>query len=191
MISYLSWKIKFIWEKETIIDVNWVGYKLWVSQDLINDLKIWEENDFWVHTSVRENEISLFWFQEKDQLDFFEILIWVNWVGPKTALEILSLSLDRLKNAISSWDTATLKQVKWIGQKAAERIIVELKNKIWNIEVSELKNQNLWSKNEILEDAIMALESLWFKKWEIVKKIRNAPDFDKVEDLVTWFLSWE
>jgi len=189
MISYLSGQIKFLWEKEAIINVNWVWYKLWITSDFSSSLKIWEEKEIWIHTAVRETEIALFWFSEKNELDFFEILIKVNWVGPKTALEILSLSIEKLKMAISSWDIPVLKQIKWIGQKAAERIIVELKNKIWTIEVGELKNKNSWSQNEILEDAIMALESLWFKKWEIVKKIRNAPELEKSEDLVTWFLS--
>ena len=191
MISYLSGQIKFLWEKEVILNVNWVGYKLWIISDFSSTLKIWENKDLWVYTAVRETEIALFWFLEKDELDFFEILIWVNWVWPKTALEILSLWINKLKTAISNWDIPTLKQIKWIGQKAAERMIVELKNKIWNIEISELKNKNFWAENEILEEAIMALESLWFKKSEIVKKIRNAPKMEKSEDLVTWFLSWE
>ena len=189
MISYLSWKVKFVWEKFTILNVNWVGYKIWTTADLISTLKIDEEKEFWTFTNVKEAELSLFWFTEKDQLDFFEILIWVNWVWPKTALEILALPIDTLKTAIVAWETATLKQVKWIGQKAAERLIVELKNKIWDFEITALSNSNSWTSAEIFEEAILALETLGFKKSEIVKKIRNAPEQETSEDLVTWFLT--
>ena len=133
MIWYINWIVQLIWEKYSIINVNWVWYKLWLSNEVISNLIENKEKEFWVHTIVKENEISLYWFLDNKTQEFFQILIWVNWVGPKTALEILNLPLEILKSAIVSWDTQCLKQVKWIWQKAAERIIVELKNKIWHI----------------------------------------------------------
>lgn len=189
MIWYLNWNVKYIWEKYIILNVNWVWYKLWLWTESISNIIEKKEKDFWIHTIVKENEISLYWFLEKESLDFFEILIWVNWVGPKTALEILNLPLDILKSAIVNWDAESLKQVKWIGQKAAERIIVDLKSKISHIVT--MNTGSIWSKddNTILSEAILALESLWFNRNEIVKKIRNTGKMENAEEMVRWFLS--
>ncbi len=183
--------MKYIWEKYIILNVNWVWYKLWLWTENISNIVEKKEKDFWVHTVVKENEISLYWFLEKEALDFFEILIWVNWVGPKTALEILNLPLDVLKSAIVNWDTESLKQVKWIWQKAAERIILDLKSKINHIVTMD--TGSTWNKedNDILTEAILALESLWFDRNTIVKKIRNAGKMENAEEMVKWFLSEE
>lgn len=188
MIWYLKWELKYISEKYIILNVNWTWYKIWLSTDVITNIKENQDLEFWIFTNVKENEISLYWFLTKDELDFFELLLEVNWVWPKTALEILNLSVDVLKTAISTSDIDTLKKVKWIWQKAAERIVIELKNKIWNIEIKQIKNK--WSKweNEILTETIVTLEWLWFNKSEIIKKIRNAPKLDSTEEMIKWYL---
>lgn len=190
MIWYLSWKTQFIWEKYIILNVSWVWYKVCLSSKVIFEIKESDNTSLWIYTVVKENEISLYWFIEKEAHDFFEILIWVNWIWPKTALEILNLPLDDIRSAIISWDTEVLKQVKWIWQKAAERIVVELKNKIWtmiDLKISTWKSSN---ENDIMSESILALESLWYSRNEIIKKIRNAPKFKNAEDLVKWYLSW-
>lgn len=188
MIWYLNWKLRYVWEKYIILNVNGVWYKVWTSTDTITKIKENTDLEFWVFTNVKENEISLYGFLTKDELDFFELLLEVNWVWPKTALEILNLPIDILKSAIATHDIETLKQVKWIWQKAAERIVIELKNKIWHIEIKQI--QNKWSRweNEILTETIMALEWLWFNKWEIIKKIRNAPKLETTEEMIKWYL---
>ena len=189
MINFLNWKIIFLWEKNFVIDVNWVGYWVFAWNNTISKLDLGKNFQIWVYTNVRENEISLFWFLEKEELDFFEVLIWVNWVWAKTALEILNLSVDWIKSAILSWDVPFLKQVKWIWQKAAERIILELKNKLWDFDLQNLKSNKNREENEILSDAISWLENLWYKKSEITKVLRNCEKFDGVEDLIKYFLS--
>ena len=188
MINFLDSKIIFLWEKNFVINVNWVWYWVFSWNNTISKIELNKNSQIWTHTNVRENEISLFWFLGKEELDFFEVLIWVNWVWPKTALEILNLSVDWIKTAILSNDIWFLKQVKWIWQKAAERIILELKNKIWNFDIKILKTNKNREENEILEDAISWLENLWYKKSEITKVLRNCEKFDWVEDLVKYFL---
>lgn len=189
MINFLEWKIIFLWEKKFTINVNWVWYWVFAWNNTISKIKLNKNSQIWIHTNVRENEISLFWFFEKEELDFFEVLIWVNWVWAKTALEILNLSVDNIKSAIINSDVAVLKQVKWIWQKAAERIILELKNKISDIDIKTLKSNKNQEENEILSDAISWLENLWYKKSEITKVLRNCKKFDWVEDLIKYFLS--
>ena len=151
-------------------------------------LKENQEANFWIHTVVKENEISLYWFLEKEIHDFFEILIGVNWVWPKTALEILNLPVDVIQWSILTWDVEVLKQVKWIWQKAAERIVVELKNKIWTLITVKVSSSDGQAQNDIISEAILALESLWFTRNEIIKKIRNASAYDSAEELVKWYL---
>jgi len=188
MINFLEWKIIFLWEKNFIINVNWVWYWVLAWNNTISKIKQDENKKIWIYTNVRETEISLFWFLEKQELDFFEILIWVNWVWAKTALEILNLSVDWIKSAILAWDVPFLKQVKWIWQKAAERIILELKNKLWDFDLKNLKWSKNIEENQILSDAISWLENLWYKKNEITKVLRNCKKFDWVEDLIKYFL---
>lgn len=188
MIWFLKWKTRYVWEKYLILLVSWVWYKIWVSSDTITQIKEDVDLELWIYTNVKENEISLYWFTSKDELDFFELLIDVNWVWPKTALEILNLSIDVLKTAISMQDIEVLKRVKGIGQKAAERIIIELKNKIWHIEISQMQNKSSKWENEMLSESIITLEGLWFNKWEIIKKIRNAPKLDSTEEMIKWYL---
>ena len=189
MINFLEWKIIFLWEKKFTINVNWVWYWVFAWNNTISKIELNKNSQIWIYTNVRENEISLFWFLEKEELDFFEVLIWVNWVWAKTALEILNLSVDKIKSAIINSDVAVLKQVKWIWQKAAERIILELKNKISDIDIKSLKSNKNQEENEILSDAISWLENLWYKKSEITKVLRNCKNFDWVEDLIKYFLS--
>ena len=188
MINFLDWKIIFLWEKNFLINVNWVWYWVFAWNNTISKIELEKKYQIWTYTNVRENEISLFWFLEKEELDFFEVLIWVNWVWAKTALEILNLSVDWIKSAILAWDVPFLKQVKWIWQKAAERIILELKNKLWDFDLKNLKSNKNKEENEILWDAISWLENLWYKKSEITKVLRNCEKFDWVEDLIKYFL---
>ena len=188
MINFLEWKIIFLWEKNFIINVNWVWYWVLAWNNTISKIKQDENKKIWIYTNVRKTEISLFWFLEKQELDFFEILIWVNWVWAKTALEILNLSVDWIKSAILAWDVPFLKQIKWIWQKAAERIILELKNKLWDFDLKNLKWSKNIEENQILSDAISWLENLWYKKNEITKVLRNCKKFDWVEDLIKYFL---
>ena len=187
MISHLSWKVLAQDLKYVVIDVNWVWYKVGLNTNLISSTSVWEDVSYWIFTNVKENELSLYWFQTKDELDFFEILIWVNWIWPKTALEILTLPLDTLKQACSTWDIEVFKQVKWIWQKAAERIVVELKSKIGNINISSL-NISQDKQNVVYTETIIALEGLWFTRWEIMQKLQAAPNAQTAEEMVTWYL---
>jgi len=154
MISQLTGKISYEGENYIIIDVAGVGYKVFVSNDTLLRLK--EETILWTYQVVRENALDLFGFITKEDLDFFELLISISGIGPKTALGILNVATtETLISAISTEDTSYLTKVSGIGAKNAQKIVMELKNKI-----QKVSQTPTGIKEEI--DVIEALKSLGY-----------------------------
>lgn len=170
MIGQLTGKISFIEARFVILDVNGVGYKVFVSGETLNKLKIAEEKiSFWTHLVVREDVLDLYGFLSKEELEFFELLISISGVGPKGALSILSLAPpETLKKAISSGNTSYLTQVSGIGRKIAEKIVLELRDKISHLASSD---SNLDQEAE----TIMALEALGYSSKEAREALRKIP----------------
>lgn len=143
MISRLTGTIAHIDPKYLIIDVGAegqsVGYKVFTTADLSSKLPAaaFEKNGtpapvtLWTYLAVREDALNLYGFISHAELAFFELLITVSGIGPKTALGILNVaSVHTLTNAIESGDTSLLTKVSGIGKKNAEKIVLELKEKI-------------------------------------------------------------
>jgi len=169
MISQLTGKISFQDENFVILNVSGVGYKLFVSVETLESLKNQKnEITFWTHLAVRETALDLYGFLEKSEMNFFALLITISGIGPKTALGILNVAtVDTLISAISSEDTSYLTKVSGIGQKNAQKIILELKNKISKIE-SGIPN-NLQEEM----DAIDALQALGYSTKEATKALQQ------------------
>ena len=170
MIGQLTGKITHNDSRSIILDVNGFGYKLFVSVDTISKVKI-DKNQltFWTHLVVREDVLDLYGFLTKNELDFFELLISISGVGPRGALSILSLAPpDTLKRAISSGNTSYLTQVSGIGRKIAEKIVLELRDKIG---VIESEGGNLDQEAE----TVLALESLGYSNKEAREALRKIP----------------
>ena len=172
MIGSLKGWVILKTDKFLIIETGGVGYKVSVSPDLIAKSKIDTETHLWVHTHVREDAIDLYGFQSREELDFFEMLINVSGIGPKGALSILGIaSIDTLRHAISSGDTGYLTKISGIGRKTAEKIVLELRDKMG--EVSE--DSSLQSELDVLE----ALRTLGYSNNEArdaLKKIAPGTD---------------
>lgn len=135
MISLLTGKILESGNRYVVIDVNNIGYKVSVTDDAVHILKPNNTTTLWTHLAVRENSQDLYGFTTKKERDFFELLITVSGVGPKSALNILSLiSSDILGSAIRTGSTAHLVKVSGIGRKTAEKIVLELKDKVGGAE---------------------------------------------------------
>lgn len=131
MISHLTGKILDKSLRFCVLDVNGVGYKVFASDEVLQKLKIEEKVSFWTHTVVREDALDIYGFEEKDSLELFELLINISGIGPKTALGILNVaSQQTLRRAVSAGDLAYLTKVSGIGRKLAEKIILELKEKL-------------------------------------------------------------
>ena len=114
-----------------MIDVSGVGYKVLVPTEVALDATLSQPILLWTHLAVRETSLDLFGFLEKEKLSIFELLITISGIGPKTALGILNVaSPATLRQAVASSDTSYLTRVSGIGKKNAEKIVLELKDKL-------------------------------------------------------------
>jgi len=169
MIGFIEGEIEYSSDKYAIVDVNGVGYKIYISANIFKKLpKIGEKVKLYTHLHVREGILDLYGFLDKKELEFFEMLISISGIGPKGALNILSVaSVDTIKKAIINEESSILTKVSGIGKKTAEKIILELKNKISD-ELGEVG---------VDDEAIDALMSLGYKvkeAREIVKKVPKS-----------------
>lgn len=114
-----------------ILDVNGVGYKVFVTPETLAHTPEEKEVSIWTHLAVRENSLDIYGFLKREDLLFFELLIGISGVGPKSALSILSLTdVATLTSAITQGDTSYLTKVSGIGAKSAKKIVLELSDKV-------------------------------------------------------------
>ena len=139
MIGYLKGKI-IDWEStRVLVDVGGVGYQCQMPNA---KCQIGDEIEIFVYTYVREDEISLYGFENKKQKAMFEMLIGVNGVGPKVAMGILSQEkVGKITEAISKADVGFFTRIKGIGKKGAQKIIIDLKNKIGSVTDLDLMSE--------------------------------------------------
>ena len=134
MIAYLSGKIIVKNNHYLILETGGIGYQIFVGENFLADLKIGEQKEIYTHHRVREEASDLYGFKTLDELDLFELLLSVSGVGPKSALAVLSLAApDDIKEAIIRGDASLLTKVSGIGKKTAERLVLELRNKVTRI----------------------------------------------------------
>ena len=169
MISRLKGFVDKFDDRSVIIDVQGVGYKVFLTQNFKNGLKIGEENEIWTHLAVRENSMDIYGFENKDTLDFFEMLITVSGIGPKTGLNILNIAtVEALKEAVSTGDITHLTKVSGIGKKSAEKIVLGLRDKLG------LELQTVSTHKEDL-DVLEALKSLGYSQNEAREVMQKIP----------------
>jgi len=131
MIGSIKGKITHKSANYIILETGGIGYKVFAPQVFLVTWKLGQDLSVMIYTHVREDQITLFGFQTLPELEFFEMLLTVSGVGPKSALAIMSLaSIDMIKSAIVSEDPSVFTKVSGIGRKTAERVIVELKEKL-------------------------------------------------------------
>jgi Holliday junction DNA helicase RuvA len=169
MISRLTGTIAHIDPKYIVLDVSGVGYKVATTSDILSKLgKDEEKVTLWTFLAVRENALDLYGFLTLAELNFFELLITISGIGPKTALGILNAaSVHAIETAIQTGDTSHLTKVSGIGKKVAEKIVMELKDKI-----DKVTSGGTVSSND--GDVIEALKSLGYSPQEardVVKKL--------------------
>jgi len=163
MIARIEGIIVHISDKFLIVDVSGVGYKLSATTENIASASLGEHASFWVHTAVRENSIDLYGFKNINEMSFFELLLDVSGIGPRSALSILAVApIDTLKRAIATGDTSYLNKVSGIGKKTAEKIIIELRDKLKDYKNEDDTPGALRDESDILE----ALKSLGYAQNE-------------------------
>jgi holliday junction DNA helicase RuvA len=170
MIAGLTGRIIATDLNRIILDVHGVGYEVLVSFTSLGQMEQAQEIFLNIYTSVRENAIELYGFVEYDERKLFELLIGVSGIGPKSALAILSgSSVDQFTTAVMENNIAKLTTIPGIGKKTAERIILELKEKIKKKFASADTTSSKASFSSLEEDIVASLTSLGFKEKDAVK----------------------
>lgn len=166
MIEYIKGKLDDVTPTLAVVDCNGVGYGINISLNTFSAIQGKAEVKLYIYEAIREDAYVLYGFATKQERELFLMLITVSGIGGNTARMILSaLSPSELCNVISSGNEKLLKMVKGIGLKTAQRIIVELKDKIQNIGVESTGNVSTpisAANNEIFEEAVAALTMLGF-----------------------------
>lgn len=192
MIDHLAGKLDSITPTYAVIDCNGVGYMTHISLHTYTQVKDFTSVKMLTHLAIREDAHVLYGFADEHERDLFKLLISVSGVGPATARVMLSsLNPVEIERAIATGDLVTLKKIKGIGAKSAERILVDLKDKVGRggfagIEVSHTSGGN--------SEALMALVALGFGKPAVEKvllKVRQENGSDlKVEEIIKLALKY-
>ncbi len=187
MIGYLTGQVKFLFADCCILDVGGVGYRVHIPAGTRNNLQKGDRAELFIHTAVREDAILLYGFSAKEEYDIFTLLISVSGVGAKVALGILSaVSVGRLCRAISGRETATLTKLPGIGKKTAERIILELKDKI-SMDISDSNDDFINVRPAAADaddEAAEALAALGYQRAEITAALQKADKGNSIQDTI-------
>jgi Holliday junction DNA helicase RuvA len=171
MIGSIKGKIILKTEKFLIVETGGVGYKISVSADTLSKAKKIDEEVFlFIHTHIREDALDLYGFLDYQELEFFEMLIGVSGIGPKGALAILGIAtIETLRRAIGTGDISYLTKISGIGKKTAEKIVIELRDKMGEVEKGSSMQGEL--------DALEALKTLGYSQNEAREALKKvSPD---------------
>ena len=194
MFAYIKGSLEVKTNGYIVIDVNGIGYKIFMSETAINKLgAIGEIIKIHTYVRVREDDISIYGFNTNEELRMFELLLSVSGIGAKSALVILSnVSVSRFALAIINNDINLLKKLPGIGPKTAQRVILELKDKLKkeneivaneNTDISDTINTAIMDDEKIAE-ATAALKVLGYTGKEIEKALEKVDANLSVEDII-------
>lgn len=185
MIALLSGKIEHITGDYVIVmTAGGVGYRVWMAANGIGLMAKGSSVRLWVHTAVREDAITLYGFPGEDEYALFELLLTVKGVGPKVALGIIGSSTpEGFYLAVRNKDLHYLMQLPGIGKKGAERLVLELKDKVGDVETGGLSKPEAslpLTVSGSLQEAAEALASLGYVRAEIMPVLAQIKDGDKL-----------
>ncbi len=193
MLAYIKGSLEIKTNDYIVIDVGGLGYKVNMSKRSIENVgNIGDKIKVYTYYRVREDDISIFGFNTNEELRMFELLLSVSGVGAKVALTILSnIEIAEFAIAIITDDVNKIVKIPGIGKKSAQRIILELKDKLKAQELAEAEEQGEESpskqvkNNEAVEEAIAALQILGYNKKEIEKAFEKIANKNvSVEELI-------
>ncbi len=188
MIAYLSGKFAYKNPAVVFVDVQGVGYEVNISLNTYSHIQQLQEGKLFTYLQIKEDAHTLYGFYDSLEKEMFILLISVSGVGASTARMMLSgMKPDEIRNAIVMKNTSILEQVKGIGKKTAERLVLELKDKVSKISdnfTSSVKGGD----NTLGQDALNALVALGISRpvaEQAIKKIENTePSIDSLENLI-------
>ena len=187
MFAYIKGALELKSNGYIVIDINGLGYKIFMSQNNIDTIgELHDIIKVFTYVKVREDDISIYGFKTQEQLKMFELLISVSGVGAKSALVMLScIEPSDFAIAVISNDVKVLTKVPGIGNKSAQRIILELKDKLKEEQLEENSSKETKDNSENINEAISGLMVLGYSKKDIEKAFEHL-DIDNlsIEDLI-------
>ena len=183
MIGFVEGIIEYIDVDKIVVNNNGVGYNVFMPASQIDTLNVDETVRVFTYLNVREDAMQLFGFLTRDDLEVFKLLITVNGIGPKGGIAVLStITTDDLRVAVISEDAKAISKAPGIGAKTAQKVIIELKDKLNLEDVLEPKLDD----NNSMSEAVMALVALGYSQadaYRAVKSIDNIEELD-VENVI-------
>ena len=189
MIGFVEGIIEYIDVDKIVVNNNGVGYNVFMPASQIDTLNVDETVRVFTYLNVREDAMQLFGFLTRDDLEEFKLLITVNGIGPKGGLAVLStITTDDLRVAVISEDAKAISKAPGIGAKTAQKVIIELKDKLNLEDVLEPKLDANFQVNDnnSMSEAVMALVALGYSQadaYRAVKSIDNIEELD-VENVI-------
>lgn len=188
MYEYIKGIFKSIEKEYIVIECGNIGYKIFTSGSTISNMPSTEnEVKIFTHQIVREDFIGLYGFLTKEEIEMFNLLIAINGVGPKAALSLMSIaSVSNLKYAIITEDEKLIVKAPGIGKKTAQRIILELKDKVGKgeaVHVTSLE-ELVDGHSEKLAEAVGALMALGYSDKEADRAVEKADKTKSVEEII-------
>ncbi len=183
MIGFLEGKVIEKRASQALILVNGVGYKVSVPLSVIDSIKEGSEARFYTYLAVRENALDLYGFEDSEERSLFELLLTVSGIGPKTALGVMNTaSKSQIEKAIVEENPSYLTKVAGVGKKIAEKIVLELKGKMFatsgNEDVSDMQG-----------DVVEALLALGYSQKQARDAMRDMPkDLDTANEKIKFAL---
>lgn len=174
MLAYLKGKIKNKGKGFVILDVRDVGYKVFINSLYQIELDLGQEVELYLHHHVKEDASDLYGFRNLDEMEMFELLLSISGIGPKSALGVTSVaSTDDIKESILRGDASLLTKVSGIGKKTAERVVLELRDKVsalTGIKATDTGTGGMQSSGDEI-DALMALGYSLQQARDALKKV--------------------
>lgn len=192
MIGYIKGTVTSFFKDYCFLEANGIGYRIFISNIDRGQIHLDEEVCLFTHMAVREDAILLYGFLKQEEYDLFLVLISVSKVGPKVAMGILSsMTTEKFILAIRNKDVASLTKLPGIGKKTAERLIVELKDKIEEFEYIDTNSESPGysaesADNGIIGEATKFLQTLGYDSSEILPVLKEiAGSYHDVASLVS------
>lgn len=194
MIGFLRGQVASLKTDYCLLDVNGVGYRVFVAGSTRNKLRLKEEAQLFTYMNVYQDGITLYGFASEEEYDIFQLLIGVSGIGPKVALGILSaITVESLCKAIQNKQTTVLTKLPGIGKKSAERLILELKDKVAFAtadDAAEILTLDMEGPvgDDMMSEAQAALVALGYSQAEIAPVIKKATKCKTTEEVIKFAL---
>ncbi len=172
MIAHLEGTVLSKHKGVLVLSVGGVGYRVFCTEQTLNELREHEEASLHTHLAVREDAMDLFGFRSAEELELFQLLIGISGIGPRSALGIIGLErVEKLVSAIAKGDVGYLTKVSGVGKKSAEKIVLELRDKVGRLSFEEHVGTH---RDE--EDVLEALKALGYRADEAREALHRIPD---------------